>query len=817
MDKTVVYRDPDTGNWFRGPSNLSDEEIEKRLSSSSANKEIEETTPKGSFGEYTLNALKKGPGQGIRFAGDVMQTIVGAPKGTPQYDYEQQHLKATQRKVDEALGVVPMRAPNKTAELVGGSASSITDPTNWVLGSGVVGRIFGSYLPTLFSRAAVDTTKQLGGGEGAQVAAGLAGGLVGGGANYLVDRSVSRGVLLTQSAMKASQEAKDAGGFSSALKEQANKQISFQAEQHLQNTFKAAMKADPDFATKLAKAQQEAAEMGVDAIPLQTVGNNPVIRSAIANVANKNPVFAAMYAKQYDDALNALDQQRTSLFGDPRQASTTMQKSFENEKVRQASVLENLDEAARQKSSKLAPNYNAANVAERNKNLLEIRETSASISPRSQSLYREMDAKAADQYLSEGSVQKIWTHVRGEQKESPFQRFPEIWNKIQSKFAPVVDPDSNVRQFNPAVYEETRSLKSAISTEYRRLNKNDPEYWTKRAELSKLRQVVDEAISKDFDPEVVKTWKRADSQYAYDFTLRDMSKEVFNEKGILDPSKLERWLKDDNNRKAIQGVRNLDGTSLADMVKKPQEAVARILQHKDQLNSVWTQLHRDRLLDISGMTPNQVVSRMYDDPKFVGKMLNKYGKNQDTLNALRSFMLDDIATSGKPITTLLKDKNKALVYNRVFGPQYSDNVLKIAQMAESLKKNAADVPFDLSRSIQKDIVEEYTNVPLAQIFSKLRNPILSWKQAVVELASKGMTGRAENQFENKLAVTLLDPEALKKFLVAVDSKAPFKDADKPIKDWMQKFVFGPEQSFSRNMTKGAAIGTKEGIMDDESN
>jgi hypothetical protein len=96
--------------------------------------------------------------------------------------------------------------------------------------------------------------------------------------------------------------------------------------------------------------------------------------------------------------------------------------------------------------------------------------------------------------------------------------------------------------------------------------------------------------------------------------------------------------------------------------------VQALLSEKTRLNAAFQKAAGDQLIKGQGFDNAQdLVSKMYSDVTFTNKFMKQYGADRDTVNAARSFMLDDIINSKDPIG-MLNDRNKAAVFNRVFGP-----------------------------------------------------------------------------------------------------------------------------------------------------
>ena len=797
--------------------------LEEYMRNKQASSAIEDVASRAkvSTPRYIKDKIKQGPGDAIQTL-DIVGNVLGSPKGmfTDPGKTFAEAVKVSQedrKPVDDFFGVENLAPNSKETKYLGAAVGALSDPTSYIGGGGLIRKGLTSMLPSAGGVIGSDMAEEMGGGTAAQIG----GALVGGGAGGVVSAGVGRA---GRAVVGAAQFAKDGKG----LIEGANKKLLSQAEEHVKNTILDAMKADPTLIQKIAKLQQEAKLVG-KTLPIHVIGNNPVIKAAISTLARRDPTFAGLYARQYDEALDAISTTQGKVFGDPTQAAEKLQNQLKDPKAQQLERINTkLDNRAYEAGKPIAPFYNSKSQAEQLKMRMDTVDSPTNISPRSQPLYKgAIDAAEANQdALTPGSVQKIVDVLKTEKAENPFSRFPQLWEVAKNKLqlvddAPKVFSDSGAppaavkREIKPLDYGKVFDLKEAISLEYRRLNPNAGDYWAQRAELTKLRKIVDEGIEADFNPETVQLRKQADTQYAFDFTLKDISREVFDSKGTLQPKALMKWLENPKNQGALNSLSDVDGNSLKELVKNPSIAVAKIMEKKDSVNGIYGRMQTARVLDASKMTPKQIKDRMAEDPKFVGEFLKTYGKNNDALLALRSLALDDIMSSPEPLVDLLKNKNKAQMYSRVFGPDYQGYIQNLAALSQRLAKNPADVGFDFKNAISKDRLDEAINVPLTQVFSKFRNPIISKWQALVELGSKAMTGRAEDAYEQSMKQLILDPQALAEYAKAIKPTAPADKVDpNKLLAWARKYGIGEAQNTGKQATRGAFLGLQDGVLNE---
>ena len=797
--------------------------LEEYMRNKQASSTIEDVASRAkvSTPRYLKDRIKQGPGDALQTL-DIVGNVLGSPKGmfTDPGKTFAEAVKVSQedrKPVDDFFGVENLAPNSKETKYLGAAVGALSDPTSYIGGGGLIRKGLTSMLPAAGGGIGSDMVEEMGGGTAAQIG----GAIVGGGVGGVVSAGVGRA---GRAAVGAAQFAKDGKG----VIEGANKKLLSQAEEHVKNTILDAMKADPTLIQKIAKLQQEAKLVG-KTLPIHVIGNNPVIKAAISTLARRDPTFAGLYARQYDEAIEAISTTQGKVFGDPTQAAEKLQNQLKDPKAQQLERINTkLDNKAYEAGKPIAPFYNSKSQAEQLKMRMDTVDSPTNISPRSQPLYKgAIDAAEANQdALTPGSVQKIVDVLKTEKAENPFSHFPQLWEVAKDKLqlvdnVPKVFSDSGAppaavkREIKPLDYGKVFDLKEAISLEYRRLNPAAGDYWAQRAELTKLRKIVDEGIEADFNPETVRLRKQADTQYAFDFTLKDISRAIFDDKGTLQPKALMKWLENPKNQGALNSLSDVDGNSLKELVKNPSIAVAKIMEKKDSVNGIYGRMQTARVLDASKMTPKQIKDRMAEDPKFVGEFLKTYGKNNDALLALRSLALDDIMSSPEPLVDLLKNKNKAQMYSRVFGPDYQGYIQNLASLSQRLAKNPADVGFDFKNAISKDRLDEAINVPLTQVFSKFRNPIISKWQALVELGSKAMTGRAEDAYEQSMKQLILDPQALAEYAKAIKPNAAGDKVDpNKLLAWARKYGIGEAQNTGKQAARGAFLGLQDGVLNE---
>jgi len=636
----------------------------------------------------------------------------------------------------------------------------------------------------------------------------------------------------------------------------------------ISNIFIAAGAADPNFMktlTDAAKAQESVflkAPGGVELkMPISAMlADNPVINNFIQNLSARDPVFRAQYGAQYNSAKEALAANQIRLFGDPTKVSVTaVGTDLSKAQVRR---VRSLDEqiADAYKDQSIDPNMFGQRVA----NLVEKKEKAAyaEVKP----LYTEAFdiAKTKNLQLPAESVDDIYNFVGSERASDIFKTFPSIYNRVQSRFRPsTVEPSAILTaegkpmtpggvQFSAATIEDLDSLKREIN---RQLSKTDVPSEIRL--LSEFKQRVGGHID-NLDPDFVAAYRNADKAYLQKIglpfdaaTLRAVDRKKFVEQiapaiignksnvsefvaatgpeglqlarsafldsftnaalknDVLDPKAAAKWLKKNEG-----GVSLVPG--LRDELQAATTDVQQLLAERTRLNADFKRVAGDQIISAQGVgSPQELVSKMYGDVKFTNKFMQQYGANKDSVNAVRSFMLDDLVNSADPIA-LLADRNKSAIFNRVFGPTYSQKVQDFVTVSDRMTRDLTNVTFK-GETVPRTPIEQLTGIPPEQILSRIYNPVSGATYAITSLFSKFWAKKASEATEAKLKELLLNPSDAVKVFQAVQPKVSGLD-QKKVQDAIEigrKYGIQWVSDAANDITSGAARGAVQQSQEQE--
>jgi hypothetical protein len=735
----------------------------------------------------------------------------------------------------QALGSTGARPQTGGQKMIAAGIEAATSPESYLFPALAATRRMG-----LFGQTVMRPTEQVvvsagaeGGGQaggafgekvGAPVIGQVAGSLLGGG---LSAYGMGTGLKAAPLAGKGFDMAK--GQWDKVRGTVPEDELLKDVDNRISNIFIAAGAADPNVMKTIndaAKAQQgtslkapgaAAVDMPISAL----LADNPVIDDIIRNLASRDPVFRAQYGAQYDAAKTALAQNRIRLFGDPSKVTVNVAPP-DLSKV-QARRVRSLDEqiADAYKSQTVDPTVFGQHVS----NLVAQKEKAAyaEVKP----LYTEAFdiAKTKNVELPAGSVDDIYNFVAGERASDVFKTFPSIYSRVQSRFKPTTTEPSAIltaegapmtpggREFSAATIEDLDSLKREIN---RQLSKTDDAADIRL--LTELKQRVGGHID-NLDPEFVTAYRNADKAYLQKVglpfdtaTLAAVDRKKFVEQiapaiignksnvtefvnavgpegtqlvrsafldsftkaalknDVLDPKAAAKWLKKNEG-----GVSMVPG--LRDELQSATTDVQKLLAERTRLNTEFQRVAGDQIISAEGLGSAQdLVNKMYGDVKFTNKFMQQYGANKDSVNAVRSFMLDDILRSTDSVATLT-DRNKAAVFNRVFGPTYAQKVQEFATVADRLTRDVTNVPFR-GETVPKTGFEMMTGLPPEQVLSRIYNPVSGITYAVTSLVSKFWAKKASEATEAKLKELFLNPSDAAKVFQAVQPRVDKLDPKK---------------------------------------
>ena len=768
------------------------------------------------------------------------------------------------------LGSTGAKPQTGTEKIIGAGIESVTSPESYLFPGLSAARrmgLFGQAVTRPVEAAAIGAGAE-GGSQagrfagqkmGAPTAGEIVGSFIGGGAAQSLVGFVPRLTPAAQ-ALKTKLDS-----FSGRVPQD---ELTRDIDSRINNIFIAAAAADPKFASVIedaVKAQKgvsikapgaESVELPINAV----LANNPVINNFIQGLAAKDPVFRANYSDQFERAKAALTLNQMRLFGDPSKAELSISVPKVEKPVERK--IRSIDEQIADISK--IETVDPFTFGQKISSLITKKEDDARALVRP--LYQEaFDIAAKNKVeLPAASVGDIYNFVASEKASDIFKTFPSIYSKVKSRFAPTEidvpvilgakgeELTGGVKQmFAPAGVDDLDSLKREINRQLRKTN--EP---SEIRLLGTLKDKVNTTIE-SLDENFVTAYKNADKEYfkkvglPFDsFTLQNVDRKKFNEQiapaiignksnvidfinavgddgvrlvkdayldnfaksslrnDIINPQLANKWI--EKNKGGMSLVPGLE-----DEIRAAVGDIQKLNDYKNRLNANFTKVAGDELLRLEGKNTQQLVNSMYGSKEFTDGFLRKYGGNKDNLNAIRSFMLDDIVSSGNPIE-VLSDRNKSAIFNRVFGPTYSEKVKDFAVAADRLTKDITNVPFR-GETVPKTPIEQMIGVPPETILSRFYNPVSGNVYAISYIFSKFWAKQALEGTEQKLKDILLNPKDAMKVMAIVAPQAKSIDLKKvkEASDVMTRYGIDYVNAATRDFLTGGARGQVQQMQSEE--
>lgn len=424
--------------------------------------------------------------------------------------------------------------------------------------------------------------------------------------------------------------------------------------------------------------------------------------------------------------------------------------------------------------------------------------------------------KAKGVNLSKESVEDIYGFVVGEKASDIFKTFPSIHGKVVARFKPKEVAGANLvdaagkplgsqtgKSFSAASLEDLDSLKKEINLQLRK-TRTDSEIRI----LSELKDKVKTHIE-SLDPDFVSAYKSADAAYLKNVglpfneeTIKSIERAKFDENivplltknkstvsqfidatgdsgkklvedafisdlskyavkdGVLDKNKAKVWFASKREQLALlpDTKKNLE---------KLSSDVESLISRKKILEDSFDEATKTRILKSEGKSAQELVNKMYASQEFTNRFIKQYGHGNiplengaatnDAMKAIRSFMLDDIIKSGKPLEAL-NDRSRKNIYDAVFGKGYSGMVRDLALISDRLTKDPSAVAANL-KDIDADMLTQMAGMRPERMYSLLvTNPVVSKQVAFLTIVNRYFNKQAGEIVERDMKKLLLDRE-----------------------------------------------------------
>ena len=758
--------------------------------------------------DYLGNVVKE---SAARFPAQILRAMGGMEPAPEELrrGIESQIAQPVEQAGRTTLGAQQIQAPSRTARVIGAGIESTMDPLSIAGGSSIVGRLFGGFIPGMTAEVGSQSLEKY--GPVPQALGALTGGITGGLAQSQIGGRIAKaGYERGMPIVKRT--------WQKVTGTRPEEEIQREASGAVENILRAAADADPNIAANIQRADEIARTTGVQLPATAILNSNPVLVDQVRSLAARDPVFRSQYGQQFEQAQQALEGRATRLFGQPATANTIIQQTVKDIPLDKAQQrrLDALNKQIAKESS-----FNVADqqqLGSRLATLVATKEDEAkkAVAPLYQ---RAFDyAEQNNVGLPAAGVADIFQFATDQRSADVFKTFPSIWNKINTQFKPTLSEPSALlnergrplvpggeQVFKAASIEDLDSLKREINRQLR--TTRDEASVRLLSELkSKVNGVINtlpegfvtqykaadaaylDQVGLPFNTEAIKQVDRAKfaesilpvltknksalsqfldvtgnegSDLAMKAFLLDFDKTAVKN-GVIDVNAARKWLKANNSELSLLGDK-------ADTIRNAVDNVNTLNAEKVRINNAFTEAKKNKLLQLEGKTAQEIVSGLYSKPANVDQFLRTYGSNVDTLNAVRSFMLDDVLSATDPIAALT-DRTRKATYDKVFGPTYIKNVESLAEASKRLADNPANVKFNVEE-VPKTGFERVTGTSPESALSQVRNPVASTAYAVSSLLSKFWAKQTAEATDAQLKALLLNPQEVKKLSQAFTPKA----------------------------------------------
>jgi len=772
----------------------------------------------------------------------------------------------------DLFGTTGVRPATTGQAILGGGIEAVTDPTSYLFGGtgmfrSAPARLLGAPVEQFGIGVGAQTGVETGRATGLPGAE-IVGGLLGGGVTaYGMGQSRRLTDLTGKGLSVANKKVQDLMGTV------PQDEVTRDVNTRINNIFAAAAAADPNFMTVLEKAARAQRNVSIKApgapavqLPINALlADNPVINSFIQNLSSRDSKFQALYGSQFESAKDALRQNQIRLFGDPSQVQLTGI-SRADAAARARATEKSVARQVRSLDEQIAAAYQGQSVdptafGTRVETLLETKAKAARKS--TEPLYKEAFAIAADKgvVLPAAAVDDIYGFVTSETNREIFNKFPVLYGLVEKRFRPKATEPSPILTaegtpatpggvaFSDVSPEALDSLKRRINADLRSTNNTDQIRF-----LTMLKEKVGGHID-NLDPDFVNAYRNADNTYLQRVglpysseTIKNIDRKKFVEQiapaiignrtnvdeliratgaegerlardaffdsfttaalkdGVIDTKAANKWLA--KNSTKMTSVPGLEAE-----IRGTVSNVQDLMNRRTALEANFRRVSGDQVVREGGFAnAGDLVSKLYGDVDFTNKFMKQYSGNKDALNAVRSFMLDDLVNAGNP-KALFADRTKAAVFNRVFGPTYAQKVSDFVEVSSRLNRDVSDVSFR-GETLPKTPIEEAIGISPESILSRFRNPVAGKFYAITSLISQWWAGSIARSTEEKLKNLLLNPADAQKVFASLPDKQGAFDPKKinQAVEIGKKYGLDWIAEATGNIASGATRGAYRGSM-----
>lgn len=555
--------------------------------------------------------------------------------------------------------------------------------------------------------------------------------------------------------------------------------------------------------------------------PFIALQSNPVFKQNFEYLVRKSPTFRAEAEESLKTLNTLVNQRQVQLFGKggaeaEAEILRSLPKNYTTTIKQAAKKIDNIDLSMQRLAETVKTPKDVVDIGRAADNLMKAKEQAVRdrLSPQYEKLIN--DADAAEIKLPGSGRRDIYNYSRTATVENIFQKFPSIYNKINTQFRPKRVKDATTGRvstvFDPVSVKQVDSLKREINRQLRTRKLNNDEARL----LNELKSITQQSISK-MPEEFVASYNALDQQYyrelgipfnsagAKQFDSAKFSSQVGN--FLSKPEQAADFLRIAGND-GIPIVRDavllkLQNSVMADDVIDLRKYGNFIKQNERLINTVPGL--RQELSDVGNAMKQMDIAKSTLDSEYnirsreltegLYKRLNDRGLEgvvTDILNqplkadryladlknftpetakiarkGIQSAMFDRARnTSGTTMIDFIKKHENA--FNKVFGPRYLDNVKSLGQLSDLLKNVDPEASRFATTFKNSDQLEAQIGISAPQLQSILRDRITNVGTKLAIIFSKINSSQAVAKQDAAMRDLLMNPDALETLRVATE-------------------------------------------------
>lgn len=553
-------------------------------------------------------------------------------------------------------------------------------------------------------------------------------------------------------------------------------------------------------------------------IALQT---NPVFKQNFEYLIRKSPTFRAEAEESVKTLSSLVDQRQAQLFGKggaeaESQILQSLPKDYTSTIKQATTRLDNIDLAMQKLTATIKTPKDAVDIGTAAEGLMKAKEQAvrAKLTPQYDKLLN--DAELAGIQLPGGGRREIYNFVKAKRIEEVFQKFPTIYNKINTQFRPkrILDPTTGKPRtvFEPVNIKQVDSLKRAINEQLRKRTLTADETRL----LNDLKAVTTSSIER-MPEDFVDSYTSLDRQYYQELGIpfstsgaRQFDSAKFSSQVgtyLTKPEQALDFLKiagDDGlpivrdaillkMQEKVMSDDVIDLRKYSNFIKANERLINTVPGLRQELSDVGNAM---RQMEVSKATlDSEYTIRSRELTEGLYKRLNERGldgvvndilsspaKANKYLADIKNFTPETAKIVRKGIQSAMFDKARntpgvtmldfmakhEAAFSKVYGSQYLKSVKSLGQLSDLLKNVDPDAARFATTFKNADQLETQIGISAPQLQSILRDRITNVGTKLAIIFSKINSSQVVAKQDAAMRDLLMNPDALETLRVATE-------------------------------------------------